>query len=104
MSTPKTEWNGRFVQYARVHGRTPEAQIEFDRERYPGGSMCGYVLWNKARIHEWKTLVNFPRCPGHPSEWWPGFEAGPATKDTINAAAYDKWLSELPVGHGVEKG
>ena len=39
------EWNPRYVAYARAHGRTPDAMLEHDREKYPGGCMCGFILW-----------------------------------------------------------
>ena len=39
------EWNPRYEAYARVHGRDPEAMLEYDRKRWPGGCMCGFMLW-----------------------------------------------------------
>jgi hypothetical protein len=41
----KTEWNPQYVQYAKVHGRTPDDMLAHDRERWPGGVMTGYILW-----------------------------------------------------------
>ena len=38
-------WNPRYVAYASAHGQTPEDMIQRDREKYPGGSMCGFILW-----------------------------------------------------------
>jgi hypothetical protein len=41
----KSEWNPQYVQYAKVHGRTPDDMLVHDRERWPGGIMTGYILW-----------------------------------------------------------
>lgn len=50
--------NPRFIAYATAHGRTPEAQLEHDRETYPGGSMAGFILWIADRRRAFKA-----RCP-----------------------------------------
>ena len=31
--------------YAKAHGRTPARQKAHDRKRWPGGLMCGFILW-----------------------------------------------------------
>lgn len=33
------------MAYAKEHGRTPAAMLEYDDERYPGGIMCGFMAW-----------------------------------------------------------
>ena len=38
-------WNPYYVAYAKVHGTTPEARLEKDKEIFPGGCMCGFTLW-----------------------------------------------------------
>lgn len=39
-------WNPRYLAYARAHGEPdPEAMFEIDDERWPGGRMCGFMLW-----------------------------------------------------------
>lgn len=38
-------WNPQYERYAEIHGRSPESQLEHDRKRWPGGCMCGYILW-----------------------------------------------------------
>jgi hypothetical protein len=47
------EWNPRYVAYARTQKRTPEVMLVKDRERYPGGSMCGFMLWLRERWAVW---------------------------------------------------
>lgn len=44
--------NPRYANYARAHGRDPNAQLEQDRLDWPGGSMVGFVLWNNERLRE----------------------------------------------------
>jgi len=93
-------WNPRFVEYARVHGRTAEAQLAFDDERYPGGRMCGFILWNGDRLREWKKLVDYPcycdyRGNPIPGDYWPLTD--------LYHAQYNAWLAVLPVGHGVQE-
>lgn len=47
------KWNFRYVHYAAEQGRSPEAQLEHDIEKYPGGRMTGFLLWISARWAEW---------------------------------------------------
>lgn len=48
--------NPRYVAYARSQGRSPAAQLRHDLEEYPGGCMCGFILWIRARVREFQTL------------------------------------------------
>ena len=45
MKADLPKWNPHFVAYAKKHGRTPEAQMEHDQKEFPGGCMCGFILW-----------------------------------------------------------
>lgn len=72
----------RFAAYARVHGRTPEAQIEHDKEAWPGGVMTGFVLWNNERWREWRAANGYRHDDILPSD---------------AHERYDRWLAELPV-------
>jgi len=49
----------RDVVYAAAHGNSPEGQLKVDKEKWPGGCMTGFVLWNSERLHEWKTETGF---------------------------------------------
>jgi hypothetical protein len=47
-------WNPRYLAYAKAHGHEgdPEGMLEHDREAWPGGCMCGFMLWIQARWSE----------------------------------------------------
>jgi hypothetical protein len=69
--------NTRFVNYARAHGRDPEAQLEQDRKDWPGGMMIGFVQWNQERIRDFAI--------DHPHAVWFG--------GLVAHELYDKWLT-----------
>lgn len=54
-------WNPRFLAYCRSQGNTPEAQLSVDDARYPGGKMCGFILWLHAQWKEFYTLKGWDR-------------------------------------------
>lgn len=80
-ASPSLDLNPRWVNYARVHGRTPDEQLAHDRERWKGGSMCGFILWGR------EMLPRFSR--EHPEAFMVG--------RLIDHAAYDRWLDALPI-------
>ena len=43
-----------FTAYATAQGRLPDAQIEHDKEAYPGGCMCGFILWMSKKLAAFK--------------------------------------------------
>ena len=45
--------NPRYIAYAVAHGRTADAQLERDKAIYPGGCMCGYIVWIGRRIRDY---------------------------------------------------
>jgi len=49
-----TDYQPRYVAYARAHGRTPDEQLAHDVERWPGGCMTGYICWIGERWQEWR--------------------------------------------------
>lgn len=51
-----TEWNPRYVCYAKAHGKTPDGMLAYDRERFPGGVMGAFIIWIDQRWAEWRAL------------------------------------------------
>lgn len=39
-----------YAAYCSESGRTPEGQIEYDKQQFPGGCMTGFIIW-AARRH-----------------------------------------------------
>lgn len=75
------KWNPRYENYARIHNQTPDGMLALDDERYPGGRMTGFLLWNSARIAEFKKINPDAFFMGH----------------LYNHEDYDMWLSSLSV-------
>lgn len=73
--------NPRYINYARVHGRTPEQQLEQDRKDWPGGVMVGFTQWNKARLLECSHI--------HPEAFYMG--------NLVDHEVYDRWLDQYEV-------
>ena len=71
------EWNPRYANYARAHGRTPDEQLVQDRKDWPGGTMVGFVLWNKDRLREASREITNAFFMG----------------DLTNHPTYDAWLT-----------
>lgn len=46
------EWNPRYVWYAEAHGLTPDEMLRYDRDRFPGGVMAGFLSWIGSRHRE----------------------------------------------------
>ena len=54
--------NPRYVLWAKKHGRTPEEQLEADKQEYPGACMCGYILWINEQGSAFAKKVGEPRA------------------------------------------
>lgn len=50
------EFTRRYTAYSRFHGRGPESMLEHDKKRWPGGQMCGFILWVQSKWHEFAKL------------------------------------------------
>ncbi len=53
--------NPRYVAYCLAHSRTPDEMLAVDRRAWPGGCMCGFMLWVQARWREWDIKCGNPR-------------------------------------------
>lgn len=79
------EFNPRYVAYAASFDNTPERQLEEDRVRWPGGVMCGFILWisrhwtDFERMHAPKMMARY----GDRELW-----------RLMNAEAFDVWLQD----------
>ncbi len=51
-----SDWNPRFVNYARVHGRQPQEQLDLDKAAMPGACMINFLQWNRARLNEYSKI------------------------------------------------
>ncbi len=54
MPTTTSKWNPRFARYAEMQGRSPEDQLDHDREAWPGGCMAGFILWCSANLRAFR--------------------------------------------------
>ena len=73
--------NPRYLAYcADTGGLSPEDTLARDREEWPGGVMCGFMLWIRARWNEWKAEVDYP--------------ASDPAVSTGDHCAFDAWLAK----------
>lgn len=56
MNAPAERWNPRYVAYAKEHGKTPEEMLAHDEVAWPGGKMCGFMIWINDRWTEFCLL------------------------------------------------
>lgn len=74
------DFNPRYVLYAKAHGEQPEGMLLRDEDAYPGGRMCGFLLWHARRIAEAKKQK--PEL----------FFFDGSTGRLYDHAGYDEWL------------
>jgi len=77
------EFQPRYIEYARDHGLTPDRMLARDKRDWPGGCMCGFILWTGERIQECKEQ--------HP-EFFIADPGSSKPRDLWNHVAYDVWL------------
>lgn len=70
--------NPRYLAYSRAHGMDPDAMLEHDRERWPGGVMCGFIVWIHRRWLVWDAEHGRKPFGHHSAE---------------DHAAFDAWLA-----------
>lgn len=61
-----TQWNPRYVLFAKQRGNTPDEQLKEDKECLPGGSMRDFMKWVRDKWFEWDQMKgherNHPHC------------------------------------------
>jgi hypothetical protein len=77
-------FNPRYAAYAKAHGRTPEEQLEIDRQ----GSMLGFSEWIMGKWDEWtrERLKESPKPDGWTAIEWQRYLA------SWHDGEFDKWL------------
>lgn len=79
-----SEWNPRYVLYAKAHGATPEEMLKRDEKRWPGGKMVGFTQWIQERWLGWD------KARGYATR-----EIGQFHAAGDGHADFDKWLREV---------
>lgn len=78
---PRAAINPRYAAYMSAHlVGDPALMIAIDSQRYPGGHMCGFLLWNAERARQWIALC------GH------GSARNPDLYLYMHGDDYDAWL------------
>jgi len=55
---PWNDLNPRYVAYCLAHGASsPDEMRERDRLAWPGGRMCGFILWMNAQWIDWGNVA-----------------------------------------------
>ncbi len=73
-----SDTQSRYRAYCIAHGAESRLEmIERDRIAWPGGCMCGFLLWIKAQWRDWKAATG-----------WRGFILSDADHE-----AFDRWLA-----------
>lgn len=50
-----SEWNPRYLAYARANGRHPTMQQRHDHIMFPGGANAGFICWIANRWAEYRA-------------------------------------------------
>lgn len=51
--------NPRYLAYCAAHGLSPDGMMEHDRAKWPGGVMCGFILWMNEQWPAWKKAAGW---------------------------------------------
>lgn len=86
-------YNRRYVNYARVHGRTPEEQIAWDSIEWPSAKFLPFTEWNNARLGEYAHVNPKAFFFGILTPW----DHHGGRPKLHDHEAYDAWLDQYPV-------
>lgn len=75
--------NPRYLSYCAAHGNTPDQQHAADDAAWPGGIMCGFILWIGEQWSVFEQLHGI-RPGTRASQYFRG----------MNGDAFDAWLKE----------
>ena len=86
MTSMNNDWNPRYLAYCRATGGlSPDATLERDREQYPGGCMCGFILWINDMITKCREA--------HPEHFYVDIDRK-VTRNLISQEGFDKFINE----------
>lgn len=54
------KYNPRYSHYCASNHNIESAQLIIDKQVYPGGCMCGFIIWISEHWREFKLLINYP--------------------------------------------
>lgn len=90
--------NPRYLAYCRSQGHPdPDVMLKVDNERWPGGIMCGFILWmsDQWSAFEKQHLAKLAELGGFPIGRVTANDRG--AWRLMNADAFDVWLqAEYP--------
>jgi hypothetical protein len=49
------EVNPRYAAYCRENAKTPTEMLAHDRKAWPGGCMCGFMLWLGEKLSSFRS-------------------------------------------------
>jgi hypothetical protein len=52
-----TDYQQRYVAYAKSNGKTPDEMLKHDKNNFPGGCMANYIIWINSKISDFKCLI-----------------------------------------------
>jgi hypothetical protein len=90
--------NPRYLAYAGEHGHTVEQQLEHDRAAWPGGHMCGFILWSNERVAEYAKINPGAFFKGILTPW----DRHGGRPQLLDHDAYNLWLKCRNVQTGSE--
>ena len=54
----KDNYQFRYIMYSKYNKKNCEDMLKFDRKRFPGGCMVGYIIWIVGKWKEFDKSTN----------------------------------------------